>query len=412
MYGITTNSLYQREHTMHDVLCASTELCEKKDIKDREGVNFFGNHYNIFAPEIDRISVDSQISDIHNVFFHNTYYQSIVYLIDSVRYIGDIGILVRILGMDPIKFIELKNQLCTNDILKESWGILYETSFIESAGCAHNTSTNVDIPIEVKVLTLQIIYRIIKFCLIKIQVPNIEEYYIFYTSFKTLAYVLGWKIPRVANTQQYMTLITNIIQLAFHDTPLKDKIIVRLINKKDIRLPTDAVDISITSAVVMAIIPDISLLIHFIKKNKGKAREFGKLRNLFELRMFLNIQMLPYLKGLEDNGCKQDDLQRILSNIISNNNRQDKYRRILIDKNLQKYRPDTWYKEVLGDKFVNLSDKGEGYLNIGNLANYTDLYNQLVSIADADEFLTNIAVNHKEFFYKIFDDGIVEKNRY
>ena len=112
---------------------------------------------------------------------------------------------------------------------------------------------------------------------------------------------------------------------------------------------------------------------------------------------------------MEDKGDKQDDLQKVLSNIISNNNRQDKYRRILIDKNLQKYRPDTWYKEVLGDKFVNLSDKGEGYLNIGNLANHTDLYNQLVSITDADEFLTNIAVNHKEFFYKIFDDGIVEK---
>ena len=69
--------------------------------------------------------------------------------------------------MDPIKFIELKNQLCTNEILKESWGVLYETSIIEPFGYSHTTRDNVDIPIEVKVLTLQIIYRIIKFCLIK-----------------------------------------------------------------------------------------------------------------------------------------------------------------------------------------------------------------------------------------------------
>ena len=119
--------------------------------------------------------------------------------------------------------------------------------------------------------------------------------------------------------------------------------------------------------------------------------------------------MLPYLEGLLDYKFKQTNLQSTLSNIISNNNCQNKYRRILIDKNLKKYRPDTWCKEVLGDKFVNLSDKGEGYLIIRNLANHTDLYNQLVSIADADEFLTNIAVNHKEFFYKMFNDGIVAK---
>ena len=113
----------------------------------------------------------------------------------------------------------------------------------------------------------------------------------------------------------------------------------------------------------MAAIPDTSLLVHFIKRSNGNSREFAKSRNILDLRKFLNIQMLPYLKGLEDNGCKQDDLQRILSNIISNNNRQDEYRRILIDKNLQKYRPDTWYKEVLGDKFVNLSDRRRRVFN-------------------------------------------------
>ena len=127
------------------------------------------------------------------------------------------------------------------------------------------------------------------------------------------------------------------------------------------------------------------------------------------VRKFLNIQLLAYVINLRDGGPNQNYLQRVLSNIISNNNCQDKYRRILIDKNLQKYRPDTWYKEVLGDKFVNLSDKGEGYLTIEDLATHTDLYNQLVSIADADEFLTNIAVNHKDFFYGILNDGIVAK---
>ena len=134
MYGITTNSIYQREYTMHDVLCASTELCEKKDIKDKRGihhgVNLFGDNYNLVGHEIDHISLDSQISDIENVFFHNTYYQSIVYLIDSVRYIGDIGVLVRMLDMDPIEFIELRNiNYVLITFLKESWGILYEAMF-------------------------------------------------------------------------------------------------------------------------------------------------------------------------------------------------------------------------------------------------------------------------------------------
>ena len=356
MYGITTNSIYQREHTMHDVLCASTELCEKKDIKYKSGVkkgiNHFGNNYAIIGYKSGHISLDSQISEIHNILFHNTYYQSLVYLIDAVRYIGDIGILVRMLDMDPIKFIELKNQLCTNEILNESWDSLYEEEFLEPLWRSHKTSTNGYIPIEAKVLTLQIIYRIIKFCLIKIQEEDVKKYYILYNSFKTLAYTIGWKMPISVNRTEEEILITNIIQLAFHDTPFQDKIVVKLVNKKDVNLPHDSVDISITSPVVMAALPDISLLVHFIKRDDGKISDFGKARNVFGLRKFLNTQMLPYLKGLKDNGCKQDDLQRTLSNIISNNNRQDGYRCILIDKNLQKYKPDTWYKEVLGDKFV------------------------------------------------------------
>ena len=123
--------------------------------------------------------------------FHNTYYQSLVYLINAVRYIGDIGILVRMLDMDPIEFLELKNQLCTNNLLKESWGILYEAGFLNRLRGVHKTSTNVDIPVEVKVLTLQIIYRIIKFCLIKTQAANIEKYYIFHSSLKALIFTLG-----------------------------------------------------------------------------------------------------------------------------------------------------------------------------------------------------------------------------
>ena len=401
MYGITTNSIYQREYTMYDVLCAS------KNIKDKKGLNLFGNNYAPVGHEIESIGVESDIADIHNILFHNTYYQSIVYLMNAVRYIGDIGILVRMLDMDPIEFIELKNQLCTNEILKTSWDSLYEEDFLKQFKYIHETSTNVDIPIEAKVLTLQIIYRIIKFCLIKIQERDVQKYYILYSAFKILSCALGWKMP-ISFTPQQKTLINNIIQLTFHNTPFKDKIILYLVNKEDANLPSGSVDISITRAIIMAAFPDISLLVNFVKKN-GKSLEFSKSRNILNLRKFLNIQLLPYLKELQDDGPKQNDLRLTLSNIISNNNRQDAYRRILIDKNLQKYRPDTWCKEVLGDNFINLSDKGEGYLNIGNLANHTDLYNQLVSIADADEFLINIAVNHKEFFYKMFNDGIVAK---
>ena len=174
MYA-TTNSIYQRDYTMHDVLCASKELCESKNIKDKKGLNLFGNNYAIVGHEIDHIGLESNISDIHNILFHNTYYQSIVYLINSVRYIGDIGILVRILDMEPIEFIELKNQLCTNEILEQSWDILYEASFLYQLRSIHKTSTNIDIPIEIKVLILQIIYRIIKFCLIKIQEKDVKR---------------------------------------------------------------------------------------------------------------------------------------------------------------------------------------------------------------------------------------------
>ena len=123
-------------------------------------------------------------------------------------------------------------------------------------------------------------------------------------------------------------------------------------------------NISITTPVVIAALPYITLLVNLIKKSEVNSLEFGKSRNIFNLRKFLNIQLLPDINKMrDDGGPMKDDLHMRLSNIINNNNCQDGYRRILIDKNLQKYRPDTWYKEVLGDKFVNLSDKGEGYFN-------------------------------------------------
>ena len=68
---------------------------------------------------------------------------------------------------------------------------------------------------------------------------------------------------------------------------LKTKIIVSLLNKKDVNLPPNSIDISITSPVVMAALPDISLLVHFLKKSRGNSREFSKSRSVFELRRFL-----------------------------------------------------------------------------------------------------------------------------
>ena len=57
------------EYTMHDVLCASTELCESKNIKYNKVINLFGNNYNIVGHEVENISLDSQIADIEQCIF-------------------------------------------------------------------------------------------------------------------------------------------------------------------------------------------------------------------------------------------------------------------------------------------------------------------------------------------------------
>ena len=76
-------------------------------------------------------------------FFIILIINQLYHLIDSVRYIGDIGILVRMLDMDPIEFIELKNQLCTNKILQRILGyFICKQVAIESLRCVHKTSTD------------------------------------------------------------------------------------------------------------------------------------------------------------------------------------------------------------------------------------------------------------------------------
>ena len=73
---------------------------------------------------------------------------------------------------------------------------------------------------------------------------------------------------------------------------------MNFLNKKNVNLPHNSVDISITTTIVMAAIPDTALLAHFINKTKDHSLEFGKLRSIFNLRQFLRIQLLLSFKRI------------------------------------------------------------------------------------------------------------------
>ena len=377
--------LCHKHVTLTDILAAST------NIKSRD----FSTKYSITQTNLLQGNSTDKVADIDNVLLHDDYYQPPIFLDRVVRYIGDIGILVRIVGLHPIEFIELKNSLCQEPVLKDSWRSLYCISPVVSLD-------GDDVSFDVKVITLRIIYSIMQMCLRGIRLTSPGEYHIEYNAAARIFTIVGWKTMQLNSIilDDNITLIESIINFAVKGLiPENIKIIVdqssRVMGAKYIKIPMHN---------IFTTMPDMHLLsdvVHY--SNSG----YRLIKNIC-IRDFITIQLDPYdvnFHGVSRTNYKQY-IQNRLSNIIKKiHHHQDLHNCILMDIKQTEYDVDTWYKHVINN-FGNLSYKGNKVLNLETIADNTELYNRLISLISADKFLEHMAEHAVKFFYNLLDDGI------
>ena len=369
--------LCHKHVTLTDILAASRNI-DSRDFSVKHIIPSTNILYN---------NSTDQVADINNVLLHDNYYQPLIYLDRVVKYIGDVGILVRMIGLHPIEFIELKNTLCQEQVLQSSWHSLY--------------SSNDDVSLETKVITLRLIYSIMQICLKGIKLTNHNEYHIASDAAVRLCIICGWMIISVQTAESNMMLIESIINFAVKGLiPENIKIIVDKDKSDDgaryIRVPIHT---------IFTTIPDIRLLVNMRLYKSGGYRliKFNYIRN------FITVQLEPYNKinfNLDQAKRYKKYIQNKLSIIISSIcHHQDLHNCILMDKKQTEYDVDTWSKHVINN-LGNLYYKGDNCLNLKTIADNIELYNNLISLISADQFLVYMAQHEADFFYHLLNDGI------
>ena len=370
--------LCHKHVTLLDILSASKNI-ESRDFSVKHiipSTNLLQNH-----------STD-KVADIDNVLLHNHYYQPLIYLDKIVKYIGDVGILVRMVGLHPIEFIELKNTLCQEQVLQSSWKSLY--------------SFNDDVSLDTKVITLRIIYSTMQICLRGITFSP-GEYHIAADSVTRICMICGWTTISSHTPESKIILINRIINFVVKGLiPENSKIII---TPEESKLP-DVRYIRVQMHTILTTIPDIHLLVNMTVYDAYKSG-YRLIKNIC-IRDFIAVQLNPYceIDFYEGQSHCQKHIQNRLSDIIKEiYGHQDLHNCILMNKKKIEYDINTWYTHVINN-LGNLSYKGNKVLTIENIADNTELYNNLISLISADQFLDHMAEHKASFFYGLLNDGV------
>ena len=323
-----------------------------------------------------------------------------VYLLTILKYINDLSIFTRVLGISPLQFVELKMQLNQNDIVKQSWRVLYK-----DAGLTKDIK---DVSLDVKVITIQIIKRLIMSAVDAKGSKKQKAYYISCGSITKLSSIVGWTIVNQGDVsvQEQYVMIDKIIHLAI-DGLLPDKqfFIYHTLKKA----PTGSTGLNITVDFVFKIIPDIYLFRNTQPGRKEHPIYYTNSNcNSNCYRGFIGVQLNPYT--IAPMKYRSQQLQSRGESILN-----DAYRHIsgipkLIDSQITQYNTDNWQNKII-DNLENLSDQGDTYLSITLVEKqHPRLYAQLIGLEDPDVFISNM-IMHKDFFYDMIIDGLAPETQ-
>ena len=355
--------------------------------------------YQLFTMDIDRVDKEGDIADVNDVFFYNYDYKKAVTinLLSTIKYIGDINIFTRTLGIRSIDFVDLMHSTSHKAYLKCSWEKLY-----------HDMRHDVSLP--VKVMSTQLISHLLKKYLDMIMDEGEHKggYYIPYETVTLLCELNGWKT--IIESEYSHNMISAIISSATIKVIGKSLPIIVCTDINRISEVSNMIALRLTDVFVTTVIPDI----HLFNSNKCfrhyNVVETGVLQdNINVFRKFIAIQMNPYnISGRTVSYSKtiKIELTTILKILRLTGFKCNK----LIDVT-DKYTPDSWH-QIVRESAANLFYQGNDNLSIYTVIKHKELYAFLTSITNPDDFLNFMANDRKGIFYSMIDDGIIPQDNF
>ena len=314
----------------------------------------------------------NQIADLCNTHLHDLYYVPIFKIFNTIRYIGDIGVFIRMMGMDVIQFIEVKNKLSKEELLQISWARLYN-------------NTNHDISYNEKVVTIQFLCNMIKVCS-----PECNRYNLLinHASVLRISLLMGW-LDGADKNDFKRCIIDFATRMVFPETTI-------ISIEMDVASSTYGYfhTIDITIPKIAAMLPDIYLFMKITRYRNSYYAFLKSAKGGTLIRKFIQIQLHPYFKDIVEYYTIKQELEDVISS-ISNGNMSLNV--ISLDRDMMKYTVDTWHKIVISN-LAKLSYKGNKELSLKTASENMEFYDNLIGMKNADEFLHragNQMVRHK-----------------
>ena len=303
-----------------------------------------------------------------------------------MRACGSLDCFTRLIGMEGLDYIDFKCKFSKTNLFRQNW--LLEMKCFGYSNIFHS------FPDEDKYDAMAILSVLLKIAYLNTAMSRTEgeekSVTLSYQSLERLCTLFNWSISRVVNFQLLSDIIEYALSLSFPNVKI-------LLKKSQWGRVNKSRELCISAAMITTLLPDINL---FILSNYNATKNTVNIYNFGNRSKFVNAQFHPDYKI-----CSTDKLNELyvtLPRLITDRNHNNISHTILSPIQISDYNANTWH-HILEKQQIKLQyKKTPAYLTITALKQHQELYNQLVSIEDADSFLDYMSQQHKKIFYPPF----------
>ena len=311
-------------------------------------------------------------------------------ILSLIRATGSIDSYIRLIGMDALDYIKLKKDIVTKTVFKKSWAAL--------------NSTNVDFTDEDKYDSITILNNLLTIGLANNRTINStchQTKYICYATLKEICKLFGWK--KSIHGKSNLELILEIIDCATYSFP--QNISLKYSEASNYSRQNN---LNLSVSMMITLIPDINLFAIVGVYYYGEYRATSLL-NFIErnnVSDFISMQIFHYYvcnkRHYLTKGTKVI-LSELKQAIYDSNSNTIKHM-LSVDNKISEYSSDNWYT-ILEAKDIKLQYSDDPlYLSSEKIARENPtLYDQLISIKNADSFLDYMSMNKRDVFYSILN---------
>ena len=343
------------------------------------------NIIEYFNQNGNQISCTPAVITNHSEIANAKFYKPIKHssILSVMRARGSLDCFTRLIGMEGLDYIDFKCKFSKTNLFMQSW--------ILEIKCVDYSNVFQSFPDEDKYDAMAILSVLLKIAYLNTAVSRTEgeekSVILSYQSLERICALFKWTVSTI-NFQLLSEIIQYALSLSFPNV----KVLVRSITQRaKININRE---LCISAAMITTLLPDINL---FILSNYNITKATVDTSNVSNRSKFIHAQFQPCYKIRS-----RDMLNKLyvtLPSLITNRDHNKISHTILSPSQISDYNANTWY-HILEKQQIKLQYQDTpSYLTITALKQHQELYNQLVSIEDADSFLDYMSQQHKKIFY-------------